>query len=373
MTTANATPSSESPSTTLAELAALVGGVVHGDPEREIIGAAPLGEAVADQITLIDHPDRAAALVDSAAAAVVCPPDVELGGTAGIVVDDVHAAFKRVVRHFMPKRNRARIGRHSRAIIDPSAQIAEDVDVHAAATIGADVTIASGCTIHSGAVIMAGCQIGAGTTIFPNAVLYEDTIVGNRCLIHASAVLGAYGFGYSQADGRHVLSAQLGSVELGDDVEIGAATTIDRGVYGPTRVGSGTKIDNLAQIAHNCQIGRHNLICSQVGIAGSTTTGDYVVMAGQAGVRDHVTIGAGAQLGARCGVSNNVPAGVNVLGTPATIERDQKLRFAAVAKLPEMRKEFKKLRQQVAAIVKQLASGDDENTQQKNERTDRAA
>ena len=138
---------------------------------------------------------------------------------------------------------------------------------------------------------MAGSQIGPDVTIFPNAVLYENTVVGPRCVIHAGAVLGAYGFGYYCVDGRHQLSAQLGNVVLGADVEIGAGTTIDRGTYGPTIIGEGTKIDNQVMVAHNCRIGRHNMLCSQVGIAGSTTTGDYVVMAGQVGVRDHVHIG----------------------------------------------------------------------------------
>ena len=144
---------------------------------------------------------------------------------------------------------------------------------------------------------MAGSQIGEEVTIFPNAVLYENTVVGPRCLIHANAVLGAYGFGYGFADGRHVLSAQLGNVVLGADVEIGAGSTIDRGTYGPTSIGEGTKIDDLVMVAHNCRIGRHNMLCSQVGIAGSTTTGDYVVMAGQVGVRDHVHIGDRAGAG----------------------------------------------------------------------------
>ena len=126
-------------------------------------------------------------------------------------------------------------------------------------------------------------------------------MIGPRSIIHAGAVLGAYGFGYNTVGGRHLLSAQLGYVTIGPDVEIGASTTIDRGTYGPTEIGEGTKVDNLVMIAHNCRIGRHNIICSQVGIAGSTTTGDYVVMAGQVGVRDHVHIGSRAVLGAMSG------------------------------------------------------------------------
>jgi UDP-3-O-[3-hydroxymyristoyl] glucosamine N-acyltransferase len=144
-------------------------------------------------------------------------------------------------------------------------------------------------------------------------------------------------------------------VRIGCDVEIGACTTIDRGTYGATSIGDGTKIDNLVQIAHNCRIGRHNLICSQVGIAGSTTLGDYVVIGGQAGVRDHVHIGSRAMLSAMAGITNDVPDGAVMLGIPATPEREQKLKLAALAKLPEMRQEFKALRRAVAALEKSLA------------------
>jgi UDP-3-O-[3-hydroxymyristoyl] glucosamine N-acyltransferase len=194
---------------------------------------------------------------------------------------------------------------------------------------------------------MAGCKLGVGVVIFPGAVLYEDTLVGDRAIIHAGAVIGCYGFGYKLVEGKHVLSAQLGHVEIGCDVEVGANTTIDRGTYGPTFIGEGTKIDNQVQIAHNCRIGRHNMLCSQVGIAGSTSTGDYVVMAGQVGVRDHVHVGDRAILGAMAGVTNDVPAGATMIGIPATPEREQKLKQAALSKLPEMRKQLKELQHAV--------------------------
>jgi UDP-3-O-[3-hydroxymyristoyl] glucosamine N-acyltransferase len=192
-------------------------------------------------------------------------------------------------------------------------------------------------------------------TIGPGAVLYENTVIGDRSIVHANVVLGCNGFGYSQVGGRHVLSAQLGNVQIGNDVEIGAGTTIDRGTYGATLIGDGTKIDNLVQIAHNCRIGRHNLICSQVGIAGSTSTGDYVVMGGQAGVRDHVHIGTGAMLSAMAGITNDVPDKAVMMGIPATPEREQKLKLAALAKLPEMRKEFKQLRATIVELEKLVA------------------
>ena len=225
------------------------------------------------------------------------------------------------------------------------------MDVYPLATIGDDVEIGAGTTIHSGVHIMAGSRIGEDVTIFPNAVLYENTVVGPRCLIHAGAVLGAYGFGYELVDGRHQLSAQLGNVEFGADVEIGAGTTIDRGTYGPTVIGEGTKIDDLVMVAHNCRIGRHNMLCSQVGIAGSTTTGDYVVMAGQVGVRDHVHIGDRAVLGAMAGVTNDVPEGSRMIGIPATPEREQKIKQAMMSRLPEMRQQLKRLQAAVDKLT----------------------
>jgi UDP-3-O-[3-hydroxymyristoyl] glucosamine N-acyltransferase len=169
-------------------------------------------------------------------------------------------------------------------------------------------------------------------------------------------VLGAFGFGYDQVAGRHQLTAQLGNVIIGTDVEIGAGTTIDRGTYGPTVIGDGTKIDDQVMIAHNCRLGRHNMLCSQVGIAGSSTTGDYVVLAGQVGVRDHVHIGTAAIVGAKGGIVNDVPDGSRYIGVPATPEREQKLRLAAVSKLPEMRHQLKALERTVKKLVGQIAA-----------------
>lgn len=341
---------------TLAELAAMVGGRVCGDPAATIYGAAPLGVAQFGEITLAEDAERLKEFVGSPAQAVVAPERLELDGLCGIAVRDVHAAFRRVVQHFRPSRPAPRPGIHPTAHVAPGAHVSPLAWVGANVTIGLEVVVEQGVHIHPGASIGDGSRIGRDTVIFANATLYPDTIVGEGCLIHASAVLGAYGFGYSQRDGQHLLCAQLGWVELGDHVEVGASSTIDRGVYGPTRIGDGTKIDNLVQIGHNCQIGRHNLICSQVGIAGSTSTGDYVVMGGQCGVRDHVSIGDGAVLGAMCGVSNNVRPGARMLGAPACPEREQKLQFAAIAKLPEMRKEIRGLRRMMEELLD--ATGD---------------
>ena len=341
---------------TLAELAALVGGQLVGDGRLVILGAATLGDAGPGQITLVDQADKAYLLEQSLAVAVVAPRKFAPKGIPAIQVDDVHAAFAAIVTHFCPQRQRPRIGVSPLAAVSPTATIGSNVDIHPFATIGDGVSIGDGSTIHAGVHVMAGSQVGGNVTIFPNAVLYENTIVGPRCLIHANVVLGAYGFGYGFVDGRHVLSPQLGNVVLGADVEIGAGSTIDRGTYGPTTIGEGTKIDDSVMVAHNCRIGRHNMLCSQVGVAGSTTTGDYVVMAGQVGVRDHVHIGDRAVLGAMAGVTNDVPADARMIGIPATPEREQKVKQAAFSKLPEMRRQLKQLERAVELLLKESSA-----------------
>ncbi len=336
---------------TLGELAAALAGTLVGGPATTpLAGAGTLETAGPDEIALVDSPDKLHLLAKSR-----CVAAIVLTGTGPldrptIEVADVHAAFAATILRFRPPRSRPRTGVSPQAAVDPTARIAADVDIHAFATVGADVEIGPGATIHSGARLMAGCRIGAGTEIFPNAVLYENTVVGSGSIVHANAVLGGYGFGYKPTAAGYVLSAQLGWVEVADAVEIGAGTTIDRGTYGPTVIGSGTKIDNLVMIAHNCRLGRHNMICSQVGIAGSTSTGDWVVMAGPVGVRDHVHIGDKAVLGARSGVSSDIEAGKTVLGEPAIDLRDRKLQLATISKLPEMRKDLKSLAARVEGL-----------------------
>lgn len=343
----------DTPSQTLTSveaLAACVAGDVCGDASLLCDSAATLETAGSRSITLVDANDRLHLLGKSQAAAAVVPRGTGPLDRPTIEVDDVHAAFAAIVQHFRPQRTTPAIGISPQASVDPSAELGADCVIHPFAVIGPDVVLAAGVTVHAGCRIAAGCRVGSGSVLHAGATLYEDTIVGERAIVHANAVLGANGFGYKVADGQYELSAQLGWVELGNDVEVGAGTTIDRGTYGPTTIGDGTKIDNLVMIAHNCRIGRHNMICSQVGVAGSTSTGDWVVMAGQVGVRDHVHIGDGAILGARSGVSNDIPAKTTVLGEPAIELRERKLQLATMTKLPEMRKQLKGLLERMAAL-----------------------
>jgi UDP-3-O-[3-hydroxymyristoyl] glucosamine N-acyltransferase len=342
---------------TLDELARLVGGTVVGDGTLTINGASPPATAAAGELTLVDKPENLKKLTGCPAAAAVVPPGVD-SPIPAIVAADVHAAFSKIVMHFRPQRAAVRIGVSPLAVVSPSARLGANVDVHPHAVIGDDVEIGANATIHAGVQIMAGSKLGDDVVVFPNSVLYENTIVGARSILHAAVVLGAYGFGYKQVAGRHVITAQLGWVELGDDVEIGAGTTIDRGTYGPTRIGEGTKIDDQVQIGHNVLIGKHNLICAQVGIAGSSSTGDYVVIAGQAGFKDHVHIGHRAVIGGMSGIMNDIPEGAVVVGLPATPAREQMVKQASLNKLPEMLRQFKALEKTVAELQRRLATGE---------------
>ncbi|PHS18412.1 MAG: UDP-3-O-(3-hydroxymyristoyl)glucosamine N-acyltransferase [Blastopirellula sp.] len=328
---------------TLADLAQLVGGTLHGDGDLEITGASIIRDVQAGEISLADRPELAGDLGESSAvAAVVCekylPTHIPY-----ILVDDVHASFAEIVKQFLPEPIQKQPGIHPAAYVAESATIEANVSISPGAYIGEAAIIRQGAVIHSGCQVNDRCEVGEGSVLHSGAVLYERTIIGKRCIIHANAVLGAYGFGYDSSSGKHILSAQLGNVELHDDVEIGACTTIDRGTYGTTVIGEGTKVDNQVQIAHNCLIGKHNMLCSQVGIAGSSTTGEYVVMAGQAGLRDHVHIADNVTIGAKSGVVCDLTSGQTVLGAPAIPAKDKKLEVALLSKLPEMRRHVKSL------------------------------
>jgi UDP-3-O-[3-hydroxymyristoyl] glucosamine N-acyltransferase len=331
---------------TVQELAALVQGQVHGDGSLPIGAARPLNEAGPGDVTFVETDRHARLLHDCKASAAVVPPSVTAtNGLTLIKVADPLTAFVAIVRHLKGYDEEPAHGIDPGARVHPSARIGPNPSVYAFATIGAGSILGARCHLHPGAVVGRNCRIGDDVILYPNAILYDGTVVGDRVIVHANAVLGADGFGYRLHQGRHVKVPQLGRVEIGNDVEIGACTTIDRGTFQATRIGDGTKIDNLVMIGHNCQIGRHNVIVGQVGIAGSCSTGDYVVMAGQVGVADHVHVGDRAVLGAQAGVPRDVGPGERVLGSPAKPEGEQKRIFLSLEKLPALRRDVRRIKQ----------------------------
>jgi UDP-3-O-[3-hydroxymyristoyl] glucosamine N-acyltransferase len=341
---------------TVHDLAVLVHGQIHGDGGRIIHAAKALAEAGPDDVTFVENDRNARLLKACPAAAVVAPASVtarlvEFVGPAPafsvIEVTDALAAFVAIMQRLHGRPEPPPHGIDPRACVDDSAQIGPDASIFPFAVVGAGTAVGARCRLHAGAVIGRDCRLGDDVILYPHVVLYDGTVVGDRVIVHANAVIGADGFGYRMQDGRHVKTPQFGRVEIGDDVEIGAGATIDRGTFQATRVGAGTKIDNLVQIGHNCQIGRHNLFVSQAGIAGSSSTGDYVVLAGQVGVADHVHIGDRALIGAQSGVPSDVPAGVRVLGAPARPEGEQKRILLSLDRLPALCRDVRRLKRQL--------------------------
>ena len=340
-------------------LATLVDGTICGDASRLIDDAAAIESASPSAVTFVSDLKNISRLKDCQAGAVLMTAKIsamleDSVSYTRIIVADAQAAFLKILPLF--RKIRSRPARE----ISPSAQIHETAKIgpncHIAANvcIGEDAVIGSDCDLHPGVVVGAGCQIGDQTTLHANVVLYHDITIGNRVIIHSGAVIGADGFGYRFAAGRFEKIPQLGTVQIQDDVEIGACTTVDRGAIGATVIGEGTKLDNLVMIGHNCEVGRHNVFASQVGLAGSCQSGDYVRLGGQVGVRDHAKLHTGCTVGAKAGVLKDVPAGETWLGAPATHEMEQKRLVVAMRRLPDMRDQMRDLEKQVATLMAEL-------------------
>jgi UDP-3-O-[3-hydroxymyristoyl] glucosamine N-acyltransferase len=346
---------------TLQQIAEMAGAVLCGDGLVEITGVETLSAARPGDLTFVVHTNYLSRLSTTQASAVIVSSQIaqRLGDQRSrlqvLVSDDPLAAFRKIARCFRPVAEAPGPGISCKAIVSHTARIDPTATICPGSFIGDEVTIGAGSVVYPGVVLLERCRIGDGVRIFPNAVLYEGTVVGNRCVVHANAVLGAWGFGYERSANGHMISEQLGYVELADDVEIGSCATVDRGTYGATRVGKGSKLDNHVMIGHNCQIGAHNLLCSQVGIAGSSTTGDFVVMAGQAGIADNVNIGSHSVICAQTGVMNDLEPNKTWLGSPAMDARDKLQIFAAESRLPEMRRELRRLERQLAQLAEAIS------------------
>jgi UDP-3-O-[3-hydroxymyristoyl] glucosamine N-acyltransferase len=301
---------------TLAELAAWVGGEVVGDPQRRIERVATLDSAGPDDLSFLTSARYLEAARASRAGALLAGARVAGFGGGQIVVARPALALARLLQRLHPAPAPA-AGVHPTAVIGAGAEVDPSAAVGPYAVVGEGGRLGARVVVHAHAVVGAGCEVGAGSVLHPHVVLYPGVRLGERVVVHAGTVLGADGFGYAADDGVHVKVPQLGGVEIGDDVEIGALAAVDRATLGATRVGAGTKIDNLVQVGHNVEIGRGSILCGQVGVAGSAKLGDGVVLGGQSGVGGHLEVGARVQVASKSALYDSVPAGRTVAGIPA--------------------------------------------------------
>ncbi len=343
---------------TASQLVQLVGGaLLAGREEVAVTGVAALEDATAQDVTFYGNEKYLPALRQSKAGVALVPLDFaeSLPGVGAVIgVANPSLAFAAVVAALQPPLPPPAPGIHPTAVISPSAKVGRDASIHAYAVIEDGAEIGAGCTVGAHAFIGRESRLGPASFVHPHVTIRERVGIGARCVVHSGAVIGGDGFGFETVDGRHVKVPQVGGVEIGDDVEIGAGVTIDRARFGMTKIGEGTKIDNLVQIAHNVVIGPHCLIVAQAGISGSTRLGKYVVLAGQVGVVGHITLGDGATVGAQSGVSKSVPAGAKVFGSPAEPMMEAAESLARVRRLPKLIERVKQLEDEVARLREQL-------------------
>ncbi|MCC7491307.1 MAG: UDP-3-O-(3-hydroxymyristoyl)glucosamine N-acyltransferase [Fimbriimonadaceae bacterium] len=335
----------------LSAVAVLLEGTASAAPELEVRGLNTPATAAAGEL-VVAFDDAAVALAEAGPCAAVVVPRGAACGKPHIAVADPRRALARLLVAFAPPPPAPR-GVHPRALVDPSATLGEGLSIGPGAVIGAGTAVADGCRIGANTVVGEHCSLGPDCVLHPNVTLYDHSHLGSRVVVHAGTVIGADGFGYQHDGQAHQKVPQLGGVQIDDDVEIGANSTIDRATLGFTRIGAGSKIDNLVMVGHNVQLGRQVLLVAQCGIAGSSVLEDGVVLAGQAGVADHLRIGAGTVLLAQCGVMRDVPAGSRLGGSPGLPQHEWFRQLAAIRRLEQTGRRVSRLE----AAVDELRAG----------------
>ena len=335
---------------TLAELAAMLGGHCDGDGATVIRGVAGIREALPGDITFLANARYEPYLLETRASAVICSREARHAPIPLLQVDNPYLAFQQVVNVFRPEIPRPAAGVHPTAVVAPDAVLADGVSVGAHCVVEARARIGARTVLMPGCFVGSDVVIGEDTWLSPRVVVREECVLGSRCLLHPGVVIGSDGFGFAFDQGRYHKVPQVGNVIVGDDVEIGANTTVDRATTDSTRIGDGTKIDNQVQIGHNVVMGKHCIIVAQVGISGSTELEDYVTMGGQSGVAGHIKLGTRSTVGGGTGVTKSVPADGVVLGYPALPQRVFKRLHAFIQRLPQLFQRTKDLEARVSKL-----------------------
>lgn len=334
---------------TACELAQYLGAELEGDPSRQISGVADPERALPTDLIYVDSSRQAERAEKSAATCVLAQPDMHLAGKTMIAVKEPKLAFVKAAAWLLPE-PAPYPGIHTTAIVAPTARL------DPSASIGPYVVIEDGAEVGARSAVEAFCFLGQGSQLgedcwlHPRVTLYAGAKLGKRVEVHAGAVIGGDGFGYVYGEGRHWKFPQIGSVEIGDDVEIQCNATIDRGSLGTTHIGAGVKIDNLVHVAHNVHIGEHSIVVAQTGISGSSVLGKNVIAGGQVGIADHCKIEDGAILGAQAGIptGKTIRSGQTVWGTPARPLDKFKEQYAWFARLPELAERIRNLEREKA-------------------------
>jgi len=335
---------------TLAQVAERVGGRVLGDPEVVITGIGSLEEAGPGDITFLSHPRYARLARTTRASAVLARERIEGTEVQVIQVSNPDWAFALIAEVFAPAPPRFAPGIHELAVVAEDVSVGEGASIQALSVVEGNARIGDRTLVYPQVYIGHRAEIGCDCRIYPRVVIRERCVIGNRVIIHSGAVIGSDGFGYVTLEGEHHKIPQVGRVVIEDDVEIGANCAIDRARSGETRVRRGTKIDNLVQIGHNCDIGEDCIIVGQCGLSGSTTLEDHVVLGGQVGLADHIRIGAGAQVAAKSGVARDMPAGAVYRGNPATDKNRFARQQVAVRRLPRIIEQLRELSKRVERL-----------------------
>ncbi|HMP77263.1 MAG TPA: UDP-3-O-(3-hydroxymyristoyl)glucosamine N-acyltransferase [Kiritimatiellia bacterium] len=335
------------------EIARRLGAQLDGAGDALIAAVAGVRDAGPGEIAFVSLARYAADAVSTKASALIVGLDWTAPAPCALIkVEKPERAFAEVARWFAPPDPAYPPGVHASAVVSPDAVLGEGVHIGPLAVIEAGAAIGARSIIGAQTYVGHGVRIGTDCRLFPQVSIREHCVLGDRVWIHNGAVIGSDGFGYDvDKQGVRTKQPQIGIVVIGDDVEIGANTTIDRARFGKTRIGRGVKIDNLVQIAHNVVIGDHAVLVSQVGIAGSTRVGAHAILAGQSGVAGHLDIGAGAIIGARTGVTRDVPPKAYMLGFPAAPQKEMARQFAALARLPELRERLLALQKRVEELA----------------------